>query len=106
MPEQTPLGKPLAIIGEEDLVSGFRALGFSVYPVTGPEEFSKALVEALDSKPAICLVQDTVYRQQKERIDVYRSAALPVFIPFAKNGEVPLLEEMVKGIRLRATGTN
>jgi vacuolar-type H+-ATPase subunit F/Vma7 len=94
--KEAQIDNPLAIVGEEDIVSGFQALGFKVYT---------DLNAALADKPAICLVQDEIYRQSEDLISSYRQAAIPAFIPFGKNAEMSLLEKIVRDIRLRATGT-
>lgn len=99
------MDKPLAIIGEEDFILGFKALGFKVYPVKEPREFEKALDEVVNEKNAVCLVQDDIYRILESRINLYRNLALPIFIPFGKDANTGLLEKMVKDMRLRATGT-
>ena len=123
MPESAHLEKPLAIIGEEDAVLGFQALGFKVYPVRNltqatkadisngvypvkdPQEFKAALDEVMVLRPAVCLVQDNIYRAQEAQINAYKNLAVPVFIPFTKDAKTNLLDELVKGIRLKATGT-
>jgi vacuolar-type H+-ATPase subunit F/Vma7 len=76
-----------------------------VYPVKEERDFVLALEEALNNKYAVCLVQDSVYNLAKEKIDSYKSLPLPVFITFSKTGRTDLLENIVKDIRLRATGT-
>lgn len=95
----------LVIVGEEDIVMGFKALGFKVYTVKEPQDFRFVLDEVRNQKAAICLVQENIYQDQKEEIDSYRSQALPVFIPFTKDARNILLEEAVKDIRMKATGT-
>ena len=105
MPESAHLEKPLAIIGEEDAVLGFQALGFKVYPVKDPQEFKVALDEVMALRPAVCLVQDNIYRAQEAQINSYKNLALPVFIPFTKDAKTDLLEKMIKDIRLKAIGT-
>jgi vacuolar-type H+-ATPase subunit F/Vma7 len=105
MPETVDLEKPLAIIGEEDVVLGFKALGFKVYPVKEPQEFKVTLDEVMTGKLAVCLVQDNIYRLAQGEINTYRNLALPIFIPFSKGAKTNLLDEIVKDIRLKATGT-
>lgn len=105
MPEETGLDKPLAVIGDEDTVVGFKALGFKVYAVKEPQELSAILDKSISEKLAICLVQNNLYQALESQINSYRHLALPVFIPFAKDAKMALLETIVKNIRLRATGT-
>jgi len=105
MPEELYPDKPFAIIGEEDLVSGFGALGFRVYPLKDEAQAKTVLSVALKEQTVIFLVQDNIYQSAKEEIDHYRNLPLPIFIPFAQDAGMPLLELLVKEIRLRAVGT-
>jgi vacuolar-type H+-ATPase subunit F/Vma7 len=104
MPEEI-LEHSLAIMGDEDLVLGFKALGFNLYPVKERRDFQAALSEILDKKCSVCLVQDDVYTLAREEIANYKNLALPIFIPFSKTGGMDLLDRMIKYIKLRATGT-
>lgn len=105
MPEETYLDKPLAVIGDEDVVVGFKALGLKVYAVKELQESSRLLDEVVSKKLAICLVQDNLYQALESQINSYKHLALPIFIPFAKDAKMALLDSIVKNIRLRATGT-
>ncbi len=100
-----PENNSLAIIGEEDAVLGFGALGFKIYAVGEEADFKKILDEVLRDKTMICLVQDYIYQRAIEEINKYRSLPLPVFIPFGKDANTDLLDTMIKEIRLKATGT-
>ncbi len=103
MPEET-LKNPLSIIGEEDIVQGFGALGFKTYTLTQPQEFKSILEEVMQKNILVCLVQDNIYTAVKEQIDAYKNLAFPVFIPLAKSAKTNLLDNIAKEIRLRATG--
>jgi vacuolar-type H+-ATPase subunit F/Vma7 len=105
MPEELRLEKPLVIVGEEDTVMGFQALGFKVYALKGAQEFKTALDEVISEGAAVCLIQESIYRSAQDQINSYRLATLPVFIPFARDAETTLLDSLVKDIRLKATGT-
>lgn len=105
MPEEKSMENPLAIIGHEDVVMGFQALGFKVYPVKDTEGLKATLGEVLNKKIAVCLVQDDIYNAAQDEINNYRSLPLPIFVPFAKGGKTTQLDKIVKDIRLRATGT-
>jgi hypothetical protein len=67
--------------------------------------------EVVHSKAVICLVQDEVYQQARLALDSYKNLPFPIFIPFSKTmsphqkfGGGDLLDIMIKGIRLKATG--
>lgn len=97
--------KPLAILGREEDVSGFRALGFSVYSLSGAESGLAALLgDIAASGAAVCLVEEGIFRSAPAEFDKYRNDPLPVFLPFSAAGGEGVLEEMIKEIRLKATG--
>lgn len=104
MPDELFSEKTLAIIGDEDIVLGFKALGFKVYPLKEPLEFKIILEDILKNKTAVCLVQDNIYSFAQDEINNYRSLPLPIFIPFAKTAPTDLLDKIIKDIRLKATG--
>jgi V/A-type H+-transporting ATPase subunit F len=104
MPKEDTLTNSLAIVGNEDLVLGFRALGFKVYPAQNKEQVEEALAESANQGCAVCLVQEELYSLAKESIDSFRDSPSPIFIPFAKDYRTELLDRIVRDIRLRATG--
>lgn len=104
MPENLSLENPLVIIGDADVVLGFSALGFQVYPLREPSEFKSVLAEVVRHKIGICLLQDNIYENAKDQIESFKGLALPVFIPFSKTKKADLLESLIKDIRLKATG--
>jgi vacuolar-type H+-ATPase subunit F/Vma7 len=99
-----PNSKPLAIIGDEDIVLGFKALGFKVYPIKEPKQLDATLDEIVTEEIAVCLVQEDIYNARLDKINSFRNLAQPIFIPFDKFAKMSLLETIVKNIRLRATG--
>ncbi|MBM3254722.1 MAG: hypothetical protein FJZ08_00245 [Candidatus Omnitrophica bacterium] len=104
MPNEDISGETLAIIGTPDLVLGFRALGFHVYPVNNKEETEVALADSVQKGCAVCLVEEEFYGLSSERIGSFRELPLPVFIPLSSEDKSAVLEGMVRDIRLRATG--
>jgi len=104
MPDEFLLDNPLAIVGDEDAVLGFQGLGFKIYSVTDSMGFKAALDDIIENKVGICLVQDNIYRAGQEHIDTFKNLAFPIFIPFSKTAQNNLLQNLVRDIRLRATG--
>lgn len=109
MPEEVSLDALLreatiGIVGEEDVVSGFRALGFKAYPVTKGEEFKTIFSQLLKDKTVICLVEEDIYLAAQPEINNYKQLPFPIFIPFSKTGKMNLLDDILKKIRLKATG--
>jgi vacuolar-type H+-ATPase subunit F/Vma7 len=104
MPEELIKDNALAVMGDSDAVMGFQALGFKVYAFKEIREFASALEEIVNDKTGICLVQDGLYSALKDKINDYKNLALPIFIPFSKGAGTDLLDNIVKDIRIRATG--
>jgi vacuolar-type H+-ATPase subunit F/Vma7 len=104
MPEDLSLNTALAIMGDEDIVLGFQALGFKVYAVSNPQDFKSAIDKVAEEKIAICLVQDNIYNTAIEQINNYRYLTLPVFVPFSQSARTDLLDRLIRDIRLKATG--
>ncbi|MBM3251697.1 MAG: hypothetical protein FJZ11_02810 [Candidatus Omnitrophica bacterium] len=103
MPEEI-LNTKIAVSGDEDVVIGFAALGFSIYPLKTPEDFKSVVDKLIEENIAICLVQDNAYNANIEKINSYRQLSLPVFVPFSKDANSILLDNILKDIRLKATG--
>ncbi len=104
MPDTLSTENPLAIIGNEDVILGFKALGFNTYSPGGAEDLKIILANLVKENCGVCLIQDDYYKTAQEDIDYFRSLLLPVFIPFSRDGGMAGLKRRVKDIRLRATG--
>ncbi|MFA5319711.1 MAG: V-type ATP synthase subunit F [Candidatus Omnitrophota bacterium] len=96
--------KPLAILGREGNISGFRAFGFQVYPLPDISGLAVLLESIAASGAAVCLVEEEIFRGARQEFEKYRKDPLPVFLPFSASGGEGVLEEMIKEIRLKATG--
>ena len=95
----------LAILGNPDVVLGFKTLGFTVYPAQNKEDGQHLIDQVVSEKAAICLVEEDIYIMTKDKIDSYRNLPLPIFIPFARDKRTETLDLITREIRLRATGT-
>lgn len=104
MPEELSLNNPMVIIGHEDVVSGFQALGFKAYSVKDASGFKSALEEILNKRVAVCLVQEDIYNVAQDQINNLKHSPLPIFVPFGKSDKAPQLDNIIRDFRLRATG--
>ncbi len=104
MPDALLSENVLAIAGDEDVVLGFKALGFRTYVLKEAGDFEIIFDELVRDKIAVCLVQDKLYRLAKDVIDSHKDLPLPIIVPFAIDGSTGDLDDLVKNIRLRATG--
>jgi len=91
---------PIAILGEEDVVLGFKALGFRVYIFI---EETRLFEELLAENILICLVQDKFY---KKIADWLREKKLnfPILLSFSFPKRIGFLEEKISEIKLKAIG--
>lgn len=67
----------IAFIGDRDSVWGFRALGVSVFPVTGGDEARERFAAAVREGFAIIFVTEDVYEACPDEIAAVREQALP-----------------------------
>jgi|WetSurMetagenome_2_1015567.scaffolds.fasta_scaffold112422_3 hypothetical protein len=96
--------QPLVIFGTEDLILGFKALGFRICPVKDAVEFNAILPGIIAQGAVVCLVEENLYRAAAGGIAPYRNLYIPIFLPFAKESQSDSLDSLIKEIRLRATG--
>jgi vacuolar-type H+-ATPase subunit F/Vma7 len=96
--------QPLVIFGAEDVILGFRALGFRICPVKDAVEFNAILPEIIAQGAVVCLVEDNLYRAAASEIAMYRNLYVPIFLPFSRESQSDSLDSLTKEIRLRATG--
>jgi vacuolar-type H+-ATPase subunit F/Vma7 len=96
---------PLAIIGNEEAVIGFKAIGFKVFAVSSESEFKSSFEEVLGTGCVVCLIQEDMFEENYGQISLFKNVPLPVFIPFNKSAKSAVLDKMTREMRLRATGT-
>ncbi len=101
---ETKTLRPLVIFGAEDMIMGFKALGFYTYPVNDATEFKAVLPTAVEGGAVVCLVEESLYQSASLDLDRYKNLPWPIFIPFARDAKTDLLDKLVKEIRLKATG--
>jgi vacuolar-type H+-ATPase subunit F/Vma7 len=95
---------PLVIFGAEDVILGFKALGFHVYAVKDATELKAVLPAAVEGGAIVCLVEENLYQGVLPDISRYKNLPWPIFIPFSRDAKTDLLDKLVKEIRLKATG--
>lgn len=71
----------IGVIGDRDSVLGFKAVGLSVFEVTGPEEAGKVLHELAKSKYAVIYITEQIARDIVSSIDQYKDSRFPAIIP-------------------------
>ncbi|NLY18253.1 MAG: V-type ATP synthase subunit F [Clostridiaceae bacterium] len=71
----------IGVIGEKDAVLGFKALGFSVFPVKNKEQAASVLHRLASDNYAVIYITEQTAAGIKNEIDQYRENRFPVLIP-------------------------
>jgi len=96
----------VAIIGEEDLIWGFRGMGFSTFPVTDLTQAARALEEIGKGGYSLAYITQTFAGPLLEKIDeVSRMAKLDITIIAGVQKKRLGLEKLRK-IAIRAVGAD
>jgi V/A-type H+-transporting ATPase subunit F len=71
----------IGVIGENDAVLGFKALGFSVYPVENMQQAAKTLHELAEDNYAVIYITEQTAANILNDINEYREERFPAIIP-------------------------
>lgn len=77
MPDMYKIG----VIGEKDAVLGFKALGFSVFPVQGRDQAAEVLSRLAREQYAVIYITEQTASAIMNEIDNYREERYPAIIP-------------------------
>jgi V/A-type H+-transporting ATPase subunit F len=71
---------PMAVIGEKDIILGFKALGVHVFPAASPEEALAVLKRLAREKYAVILLTEKLAQPNQEAIEELNKRFLPVVL--------------------------
>ncbi len=71
----------IGVVGEKDAVLGFKALGFSVFPVENREQAGKILTDLARDKYAVIYITEQTADMVKDEIEKHRDERFPAVIP-------------------------
>jgi V/A-type H+-transporting ATPase subunit F len=71
----------IGVIGEKDAVLGFKALGFSVFPVENKEQAARVLSELAADRYAVVYITERTAAGIENEINQYREKRFPAVIP-------------------------
>jgi V/A-type H+-transporting ATPase subunit F len=71
----------IGVIGEKDAVLGFKALGFSVFPVEDSKQAMEILSRMAQEQYAVVYITEQTAANMKNEINQYREARFPAVIP-------------------------
>jgi len=97
----------IGIIGDRDLILGFKALGVELFPVSNKEETKNALEEAVKEKFSICFITEKWAALVLDEIKNIRKSTYPLvtIIPDA-SGSTGIGQEWIRESAIRAIGTD
>jgi len=99
----------IAVIGGGDTVTGFKALGLDVFPVSNSEEASRTLRELAKSSSnyAIIYMEETFAADLSAEIDRYKDRITPavILIP-GRDGPLGIGQRALQDAVIRAIGTD
>lgn len=99
----------ICVIGGQETVIGFKALGLDTFPVESADEAKKILKHCAnpDENYAIIYIQENFAAQIASEIDLYKDRPTPavILIP-GREGSLGLGQTALKAAVERAVGTN
>ena len=99
----------IAVIGGNDTVIGFKAVGLEAWPASNAAEALQALRELTKegSEYAIIYIEEKLAQQISREIDKFKDSPTPAIIMIpGREGSLGLGQEALKAAVERAVGTN
>jgi V/A-type H+-transporting ATPase subunit F len=97
----------VAVIGDNDSILGFKALGVSTYPVTGSEDAARALNTIVRDKVAVVCITEAVAEQIMPKINELNKRLLPAIVLIPNNqGTLGLGMKQIKKNAEKAIGAD
>lgn len=97
----------IAIIGDKDLFSAFKALGLAVFSPAGVEEARIMLTQIVDEKFALCLIHEPWLEPLKTEISELSRKFTPVCVGFSDYREISKsVEKLMRDLSIKATGSD
>lgn len=97
----------IAVIGDKDSITGFKALGISTYPVTEREDVFQALERVKEKNYAVVCITEYAAREVMPQIEEANRRFLPAIVLIPNNqGTLGLGMAQIKKNIEKAIGTD
>ncbi|MFW6131043.1 MAG: V-type ATP synthase subunit F [Candidatus Aminicenantaceae bacterium] len=97
----------VAIIGDIDLVFGFKATGMKIFSPKNSEEARRILYSLEDEGIALCFMHESFLEPLSEELKDMKKKFCPVVVGFSDHrGITDYMERMMKDIAIKATGSD
>lgn len=99
--------KNVAVIGEQDMVFAFRALGFKTYSPRHLDEAREILNGLEKDNIALCFLHQSYFLPLQEEREALGKEFVPVVVGFSDYSKITdHLENMMKEMAVKATGSD
>jgi V/A-type H+-transporting ATPase subunit F len=98
----------IAVIGDNDSILGFKAVGVTAFPVTEPEQ-TKAVLKSLvgDETYQVVFITEQAAAAAKETVDDLRKRMTPILVPIpSSQGSLGLGMEQIRRNVEKAVGAD
>ena len=96
-----------AVMGDQDSIYGFAAIGLDIYPVEDPERAGRQLRSLAEGGYAVIYVTEALAEHIKEEMEFYHEKKLPAILPIpGATGNTGLGMAQVKKYVVQAVGSD
>ena len=95
----------VAVIGDQDSILGFNALGMDVFPAEKAETAAKLIDELAENGYAVIFITEPLAETVKDKLAFYREKELPAIVPVPSvRGDTGMGMQQVKDSVQKAVG--
>jgi vacuolar-type H+-ATPase subunit F/Vma7 len=97
----------VAVIGNIDLVFGFKAAGIRIFSPKNIEEAGKVLRSLGNEGIALCFLHESFFEPLSEELKILRKKLCPVVVGFSDHRDISdYMRDMMSDMALKATGSD
>ena len=97
----------VAVIGEKDMIFGFKAMGFKTYSPRHLDEAREILKNLEQENVVLCFLHQSYFKTLQEEREALEKRFVPVVVGFSDYRKITdHLENMMKEMAVKATGSD
>lgn len=95
----------IAVIGDADFISGFKALGCTLYPIDDKTDVRPVFEQAIEANFPFIFILESYALKIIDLINQYQEKSRPLIIPLPDyRGDLFLSEDLLSQFTIRAVG--
>jgi V/A-type H+-transporting ATPase subunit F len=95
----------IAVIGDKDFISGFKALGCVLYPVDETTDLQSLLTKVIEENFLFIFILEKYALRLKDLFKQYSQRARPLIIPLSDfRADLSLTENLLSDLTVKAVG--